>query len=634
MIIADTAFLTEFSSLPESQKQDYLFLENHPQIEHFWLVESFDPAYKKRLGDRLPRHRYLSPFAFDAFAEQAEAEGYSLVFLDDPKPIFQWIDSLSAVPCVEIQSNLPGTIRGLLPFQVQAFNFAKDLYAAILNLSTGTGKTTIACALTEYQFQTNLSDLALWVVKSHNKINTARMIERFTGHTPTVIDGDRASRQEQYSKFQNVESPILVVNYEAFRFDYDELEALLTDRRVFIVWDELPTKLRTRQTQLYRSVCRALYKSQAGGVYYPSNKQRPSELRQVMLSATPIEHDPEDWFNAVRLLDPSVYGSVRDFNNAYIAHRNLWGQPDRWRNLDLMGALASPLVYQVDKSEPHIAAQFPAVIEYETFIDLSISQRILYDQIMSGLVRPELIDPDEILSAIQILQWVCDMPMAVVDSARVWRDSNGQRGSAVAAKMVALIGEKPFATAGNAKMQALDDLWSNISSVINSHGTVSSHAKQQKAKMVIFAPHAHSVLPHISEYFAKVDHVTFHGGLSTKEKQAAQDRFTNDPNCRLFLSSDAGSDSINLECAQTVVHYSLPWSWATLTQRQNRIHRITSTHSHVLFNTLVTTNSVEERKLRILAVKADFHVQVLRGEIAHQSEFLRSQSDLLYILNG
>lgn len=620
MIIADAAFLSEFSGLPLDQKGDFLFLENHPQIDHFWLVESFDPAFKNRLAGVLPRHRYLSPFGFDDFADKAEQEGYRLVFLDDPAPIFDWIDSLSEPPSVKVASGFPGTINGLLPFQVQAFNFAKDLNAAVLNLSTGTGKTTIACALTEYQFQENLSDLAVWVVKAHNKINTARSIERFIGRSATIIDGDRETRRYGYkSVHMDGKASIVVCNYEAFRFDYDDIENLISDRRVFIVWDELPTKLKSRQTQLYQAVCRALYKTKAGGSYYPSNKIRPSELRQVMLSATPIEHSPEDWFNGIRLLDPSIYGSVRNFNNMFIAHRNLWGEPDRWRNLDLMGAMASPLVYQVDKGSADIRNQFPGVRHDDRAVDLTPTQKALYDEAEIALTSGASgqMNRDEILSAIQVLQFICDMPMAVVDSARRW--DAGMGGSKVASKVVAAIGVEAFENAGNAKLDAMADLQVNPSQ------------SQNVAKTVIFTPHAQSIIPYIADSL-KVPHVIYHGGLSTAEKQAAQDRFTNDPNCLVFLSSDAGSDSINLECAHTVIHYSLPWSWATLTQRQNRIHRLTSRHAYVTFYTLIAANTVEDRKLTIIRNKKGFHESVLRGEIAHQSDFLRSQSDLLYIL--
>lgn len=627
MRVVDSRFYEEFAV---SDKERFLFLEDHPRISHFWMVESFDAAYQKRLDGVLSRHRHVSVFGFERFQEAAEKAGYELIFLDDPTPTFEWIRSLSDLPTVEIHSGFPNTIRGLLPFQVKAFNFAKDLPAAILNLSTGTGKTVIACALAEDQLQKGGFDVCLWVVKAHNKINTARMIERFIHRPSIIIDGDRPKREGQWQEAMAATTPIVVFNYEAFRIDSPLLEALITKKRILIVWDELPTKLRSRSTQLYRSVAKALYRSKARGVYYPSKQIRPAQLRQVMLSATPIEHSPEDFFNAVRLLDPTVYGSVKSFNNTYIAHRNMWGEPDRWRNLDLMGALASPITFQVEKTDPHISIQFPKILSEEHTLRLSHSQEKIYNALLNEVTRTRqpganlVFDRDEILSVIQVLQYICDMPIAVLDSANKWTRTKGAEGSEVARKLVDLIGETPFIEAENVKVDALADL-------VNGEQIRPGHKK-----IVVFAPYNETVLPYLSDSFEiwKIPHVLYHGGLSTKEKQAAQDRFTEDPDCRVFLSSDAGSDSINLECASTVIHYSLPWAWSTLIQRQNRIHRITSKFKSVKYTTLVTADTVEDRKIDIILNKYQFHKAVLRGEIAEQSEFLRAKSELEFILFG
>lgn len=40
--------------------------------------------------------------------------------------------------------------------------------------------------------------------------------------------------------------------------------------------------------------------------------------------------------------------------------------------------------------------------------------------------------------------------------------------------------------------------------------------------------------------------------------QKAQDLFQNNPWVKIFLSSDKGSDSINLEQATSVINYDLP----------------------------------------------------------------------------
>ena len=112
---------------------------------------------------------------------------------------------------------------------------------------------------------------------------------------------------------------------------------------------------------------------------------RPNELRQVMLSATPIENSPEDFFNCVRLLDPGVFGTVKEFHSKFVAAFSRWGgrQPARWKNLDLMGAKAAHITHQVDKNDKDIAVQFPNVINEIVYVDMEDGHKKIYDILLN-----------------------------------------------------------------------------------------------------------------------------------------------------------------------------------------------------------------------------------------------------------
>ena len=79
---------------------------------------------------------------------------------------------------------------------------------------------------------------------------------------------------------------------------------------------------------------------------------------------------------------------------------------------------------------------------------------------------------------------------------------------------------------------------------------------------------------------------------SMKAKQEAEDRFRNDDSVKIFVSSDKGSDSINLEKGSVVINYNLPYKYTTLIQRVNRVNRLTSEHEHVYYYNLLSNQFI------------------------------------------
>ena len=89
-------------------------------------------------------------------------------------------------------------------------------------------------------------------------------------------------------------------------------------------------------------------------------------------------------------------------------------------------------------------------------------------------------------------------------------------------------------------------------------------------------------------------------------------RFKEDPLCRLFLSSDAGSLGLNLQMASVVINLDLPWNPARLEQRIARAWRKHQTSPVRVIN-LVTEKSIEHRMLGVLAAKQELADGVLDG---------------------
>lgn len=616
----------------EKERLNWLFLEPHVDFDGHWYVNAFDKSFFMDLHEDLGPYKVVAPNQLDHFLARCDELGYQVAFFEDPTTILDAYAGLNAIPEIELDSEMPGTVNGMFPYQVQGFNFLKNVSGGVAMWSTGTGKTVLASALLKYRLERNQFDIAWFVVKSHNKVNTQRSLQRLAGIESIVLDGDKRKRKRLYEQIANAEKPVVVVtNYEKFRVDQDLLLPLF-EKRVFCVWDEMPTKLKTRTTQLYKSVCSCLYTCKAPQVN--AEKLRPQSLYQVMLSATPIENDPEDWFNCVRLLDPTVYGTVKDFRDEFVASYSWFdrNKPEVWHRLDKMGLMASSICHQVDKTDPDIAGQFPDIIETPVYIDWNAADRKIYDKFADEIAKA---DDDEInvLAAIGVMQMLCDAPTMVNNSAA--------RRRAFQEAYEAFLddgGVMPAVTGSEAAMRLVDALGADLSD--DNHTkletlrqlVVEDHPNE---KIVVFSAFNDGLMPILEKKLQEwnVTYVRYNG--SSLERQAAFDAFAEDSNIRLFLSSDAGSDSINLEQASVVIHYDLPWKWSTLVQRQNRIHRVTSEFSKVTFYTLLMANSVEDRKLALVNRKLGYHEGAFKGAIADQSASARmTKDDLLYILTG
>jgi superfamily II DNA/RNA helicase len=94
-----------------------------------------------------------------------------------------------------------------------------------------------------------------------------------------------------------------------------------------------------------------------------------------------------------------------------------------------------------------------------------------------------------------------------------------------------------------------------------------------------------------------ISHVIFKGELSRAEKDAAIARFRDE--ARVLLSTGAGGEGRNLQCADTIVNFDLPWNPMRIEQRVGRVHRIGQSRDVFVFN-YCQEGTVEEQLLRVL----------------------------------
>ncbi len=101
-----------------------------------------------------------------------------------------------------------------------------------------------------------------------------------------------------------------------------------------------------------------------------------------------------------------------------------------------------------------------------------------------------------------------------------------------------------------------------------------------------------------------------HGGIPSEARKNLTDNFTELPESRVFLSTDAGSTGLNLQVASILINLDLPWNPAVLEQRIARIYRIGQKKNIQVIN-LVASQTIEERMLSTLNFKTSLFEGIL-----------------------
>jgi SNF2 family DNA or RNA helicase len=94
-----------------------------------------------------------------------------------------------------------------------------------------------------------------------------------------------------------------------------------------------------------------------------------------------------------------------------------------------------------------------------------------------------------------------------------------------------------------------------------------------------------------------VDFVTFQGGMSGPQKDEAVQRFHEQ--ARVLLATEVGGEGRNLQFANVLVNFDLPWNPMKIEQRIGRLHRIGQQQEVHIFS-LCAAQSAEERILDVL----------------------------------
>jgi superfamily II DNA or RNA helicase len=432
----------------------------------------------------------------------------------------------------------------LYPYQESGIEFGLFKKAALIGDEMGLGKTLQAIALSLLKKEIFDFEKVLVITLASLKEQWKREIERFSDEKAIIIAGTPLQRQALYTK---EESYFKITNYEAVLRDVTVISRFKPD---LIILDEAQ-RIKNFSTKTADAVKRI-----------PRN-------HALVLTGTPLENKLEDVYSIVQFLDPHLLSPLWRFAaDHFMLSRHKRGKILGYRNLDRLNEQLKSLVIRRRKEE--VLSDLPDEMVNNYYIDLHDKQLKIHNgylQSLLPLINKKYLTPMDLRRIQELLlrmRMVCNSTYLIDRKTHI-----------------------------SPKLKELE-------------GVVDELVVQSKRKMVIFSEWTTMtflIARHLSD--AGIPFVELSGKIPVKKRQALIDEFTHNPDCKVFLSTDAGGTGLNLQAADCVVNFELPWNPAKLNQRIGRVNRIGQKSRCVNVVNLISKNSIEEKILAGIQLKTD-----------------------------
>lgn len=162
-----------------------------------------------------------------------------------------------------------------------------------------------------------------------------------------------------------------------------------------------------------------------------------------------------------------------------------------------------------------------------------------------------------------------------------------------------------------------DRKWDELSRLLQQNDLMRDREGIQR-KLIIFTEYKdtlHYLAAHISNLLGSEDAVAvIHGGVNREGRRHVQNIFRNDRQVRVLIATDAAGEGVNLQNANLMVNYDLPWNPNRLEQRFGRIHRIGQQQVCHLWN-LIASGTREGDVFQRLFEKLEVEREALGGRV-------------------
>lgn len=149
----------------------------------------------------------------------------------------------------------------------------------------------------------------------------------------------------------------------------------------------------------------------------------------------------------------------------------------------------------------------------------------------------------------------------------------------------------------DAKQEALIDLLDKI------------RRQEPEAKIILFTEFVatQEAIRQLAEYNG-ISTTLINGSMTLEERNVSLDTFRRDK--QMLISTDAGGEGLNLQCAHIVINFDLPWNPMKIEQRIGRADRIGQTADVQVYN-FILADTIENRVRTVLEEKLAIILQEL-----------------------
>ncbi|MBN2218317.1 MAG: DEAD/DEAH box helicase [Pirellulales bacterium] len=438
----------------------------------------------------------------------------------------------------------------LLPYQLEGIAFAAGMGRAILADDMGLGKTIQGVGTAEILAREAGIGRVLVVCPASVKSQWRSEIRRFCDRDVQLVAGGAAQRALQYE----TECFFTVCNYEQVLRDILAIERVRWD---LIILDE-GQRIKNWESKTARVI---------------KGLRSPYAL---VLSGTPLENRLDELYSVVQFVDDRrLPPAFRFFHRHRVVDEK--GKVLGYKNLDQLRTNLRPILLR--RTRQNVLQQLPPRTSEIVRIpptDEQIALHCAHMRVVSMITRKAFISEMDLLR-LQKALLMCRM----------------------SANSTYLVEKQP--PGYSSKLEYLSEL-------------VDGLFAEADRKALLFSEWT-TMLDLIEPMLAKrkLDYVRLDGSVPQKKRQQLVGRFQEDPRCRLFITTNAGSTGLNLQAANTVINVDLPWNPAVLEQRIGRAHRM-GQRQPVQVYVLVTEGTIEESLLGTLSAKHDLALAALDSE--------------------